>query len=383
MLGKPPKDKEERNFCKQTILGIVNGMGPKGLAKRLKCDERTWREYLEKFAATYPNEMAFRRLMVGQIASTGRVETFMGRDRTNTGRTAGSSPVPGSRSWSRSSDRTAIGSTFRPFQPRGRVLTCYIHRAWDAPVVRINGGRSTTLRPGESLTNRDYRFYDQTFLEFNLPIRNFAWRSIRRVRWNGEEAKYRGLDATARSLFNAICQGGTADIAKIMMLGVGPLLTKFGARLVLQIHDELVFEVPRDHVVAFIREAMSALSHPPCPGFAVPILLKPKHGTRFGALAWRDAKAIASLRPPRSAVLGLVAPVSSPGGLRGAIYRTRTCPRMRGTPRPVLSEHRWSLTSAPWWSFRRGVCIAAESSSPPWWEDRNCGHVTTSLSLMT
>ena len=41
MLGTPPKDKKERNFCKQTILGIVNGMGPKGLAKRLECDERT------------------------------------------------------------------------------------------------------------------------------------------------------------------------------------------------------------------------------------------------------------------------------------------------------------------------------------------------------
>ena len=43
MLGTPPKDKKERNFCKQTILGIVNGMGPKGLAKRLECDERTAR----------------------------------------------------------------------------------------------------------------------------------------------------------------------------------------------------------------------------------------------------------------------------------------------------------------------------------------------------
>ena len=301
MLGTPPKDKKERNFCKQTILGIVNGMGPKGLAKRLECDERTAREYLEKFAATYPNEMAFRRLMVGQIASTGRVETFMGRDRTDT-----------AHRWLVARPRVKILVSFKrsdrywldvsPLQPRGRVLTCFIHRAWDAHRGPNQWLKIYDAAAGGILTNRDYRLYDQTFLEFNLPIRNFAWRSIRRVRWNGEEAKYRGLDATARSLFNAICQGGTADIAKIMMLGVDPLLTKFGARLVLQIHDELVFEVPRDHVVAFIREAMSALSHPPCPGFAVPIVLEPKHGTRFGALAWRDAKAIASLRPPRSAV---------------------------------------------------------------------------------
>ena len=30
---------------------------------------------------------------------------------------------------------------------------------------------------------------------------------------------------------------------------------------------------------------------PTGPGFAVPIMLEPKHGTWFGALAWRDAKA--------------------------------------------------------------------------------------------
>ena len=80
------------------------------------------------------------------------------------------------------------------------------------------------------------------------------------------------------------------------------LLTRVGAQLVLQIHDKLVCEVSREHVVEFIREAVAALSHSPCPGFAVPIMLGPKHGTRFRALTWRDAKAIASLRPPRSAL---------------------------------------------------------------------------------
>ena len=209
-------------------------------------------DYLEKFASTYPNEMAFRRLMVGQIALTGRVETFMGRDRTDT-----------AHRWLVARPRVTILVSFKrsdrywldvsPLQPRGRVLTCYIHHAWDARPGRHQWRKIYDAAAGGILTNRDYRLYDQTFLEFNLPIRNFAWRSIRRVRWNGEEAKYRGLDATARSLFNSICQGGTADIAKIMMLGVGPLLAKFGARLVLQIHDELVFEVPRKHVERFLR----------------------------------------------------------------------------------------------------------------------------------
>ena len=81
---------------------------------------------------------------------------------------------------------------------------------------------------------------------------------------------------------------------------------------------------------------------PTGPGFAVPIMLEPKHGTWFGALAWRDAKAMHRCVRLGPLCLGLVAPVSSPGGLRGALYKTRACPRMRGTPRPVLSEHRFT-----------------------------------------
>ena len=347
MLGKPPKDKKERNFCKQTILGIVNGMGPKGLAKRLGCDERTARDYLEKFAATYPNEMAFRRLMVGQIALTGRVETFMGRDRTDT-----------AHRWLVASPRVKILVSFKrsdrywldvsPLQPRGRVLTCYIHRAWDARPGRHQWRKIYDAAAGGILTNRDYRLYDQTFLEFNLPIRNFAWRSIRRVRWNGEEAKYRGLDATARSLFNAICQGGTADIAKIMMLGVGPLLVKFGARLVLQIHDELVFEVPRERVVEFIREAMcrpeppagSRLRRPDRAG------AEARYSVRGSGVAGCPGDRVPASAPVRGGPAW--SPPCPPWVACGVpIYKTRACPRTRGTPRPVLSEHRFTVLQYP------------------------------------
>jgi DNA polymerase I-like protein with 3'-5' exonuclease and polymerase domains len=301
MLGQPPRDKHERNHCKQTILGIVNGMGPAGLAKRLGCDERTARDYLARFAAAYPNEMAYRRMIAHQIALTGRVTTFAGRDRTDT-----------AHRWLVARPRVTVLVTYRrgdrywldvtPLEPRLRVLTCYIHRAWDARPGPHRGALIYQAGPG-ILTPRDYRLYDQAALEYHLPVRNLAWRSIRRVRRRGEEAPYRGLDATVRALFNAICQGGTADLTKLMMLAAGPLLARHGAALLLQIHDELVFEVPRDNVVAFIREAVPALeAAAAAPGFAVPVVLEPKHGGRFGALAWRRARDVAGLRPPWPAV---------------------------------------------------------------------------------
>ena len=49
---------------------------------------------------------------------------------------------------------------------------------------------------------------------------------------------YKGLDGVVRSLFNAVAQGGTSDVVKQLMLGSASLCGRFGARLLLQIHDD-------------------------------------------------------------------------------------------------------------------------------------------------
>ena len=58
-------------------------------------------------------------------------------------------------------------------------------------------------------------------------------------------------------------QGTAADMIKIAMIEIDGALTEggFGARMVLQVHDELVFDVPeaeRDAVVALAREKMES-----------------------------------------------------------------------------------------------------------------------------
>jgi hypothetical protein len=166
-----------------------------------------------------------------------------------------------------------------PLRPSLRVLTSFVRRAWDART-----GRPLYDHRRGRLGRADRRLFVDRTLQYRLPVRNWGWRSIRRVRARGEEAVYEGFDATARSAFNFICQGGTADIAKRMMLRAQPVCARFGARLLLQIHDELVFEAPREQATEFQRVMWRVLEEPPLPSFRIPIVVEPKRGPRFGEL---------------------------------------------------------------------------------------------------
>jgi DNA polymerase-1 len=58
---------------------------------------------------------------------------------------------------------------------------------------------------------------------------------------------------------NFVMQGSNADIIKVAMIGIARRLQEEGrgARLVLQVHDELLLEVP-DREVAAIKELVRA-----------------------------------------------------------------------------------------------------------------------------
>ena len=277
-LKRPPADKAERNKFKVIVLSIVNGLGAPSLAKTLECTEAEAKAFLADFDANYPKVAAFKRLMNWQIRWTGQTSTFMGRTRTVT-----------AHRWLVTEPRVEILVSYRrgdaywldvvPLRPGAHVLTTFVLSAWNARTGRLiydsDRGR---------LTQRPYNIFTADKLQFNLPIRNWGWRSIRRVRVRGEEADYEGIDATARAAFNFICQGGTSDISKIMMLRSQPICEQFGARLLIQIHDELVFEVPKEKTSEFLRTMKPVLELPPVPKFAVPIVVEPKRGFFFGSL---------------------------------------------------------------------------------------------------
>ena len=91
-----------------------------------------------------------------------------------------------------------------------------------------------------------------------------------------------------RQAINAPLQGSAADIMKRAMIRVGPALqeAKLGARLLLQVHDELVFEVPKDEIDATIALVKNIMESAPSPAVSLSVPLVAEAGY---AANWAEA----------------------------------------------------------------------------------------------
>jgi DNA polymerase-1 len=89
--------------------------------------------------------------------------------------------------------------------------------------------------------------------------------------------------ATERVAINMPIQGAAADIIKIAMIRLDRELQRhaLAARMLLQVHDELVLEVPRDELDAAIPLATASMTQ------AYPLRVPVVVDARVGA-NWRD-----------------------------------------------------------------------------------------------
>jgi DNA polymerase I len=86
-----------------------------------------------------------------------------------------------------------------------------------------------------------------------------------------------------RSAANAPIQGSNADIIKIAMVRLHEVLKNYQARLLLQVHDELVFEIPPDEWEALQPQIKSVMEN--AVQLSVPLLVEARVGEN-----WMDTK---------------------------------------------------------------------------------------------
>ncbi|MCW5316306.1 DNA polymerase I [Nostoc sp. KVJ3] len=120
---------------------------------------------------------------------------------------------------------------------------------------------------------------------------DFTNNSLRRLKGSNPEdidlSKLKNLGAydagLLRSAANAPIQGSNADIIKIAMVRLHEVLKNYQARLLLQVHDELVFEIPPDEWEELQPQIKSVMEN--AVQLSVPLLVEARVGEN-----WMDTK---------------------------------------------------------------------------------------------
>jgi DNA polymerase-1 len=90
---------------------------------------------------------------------------------------------------------------------------------------------------------------------------------------NAKNASIRAFNE--RAAINARLQGTAADIIRRAMVRVEPALSAAGlnARMLLQVHDELIFEVPDNEVEPTLALVTQVMENAPAPAVALSVAL--------------------------------------------------------------------------------------------------------------
>jgi DNA polymerase I len=99
----------------------------------------------------------------------------------------------------------------------------------------------------------------------------------RKMHYPEIDAKNPSLRAfNERAAINARLQGTAADIIRRAMIRIDPALgaAKLSGRMLLQVHDELVFEVPKDEVAATLPVVRKVMEDAPMPALALHVPLQ-------------------------------------------------------------------------------------------------------------
>lgn len=180
--------------------------------------------------------------------------------------------------------------------PRDQVTADMRRRAKAINFGLMYGMGETRLAREQGITREEARRFMDAYFERFVGVRNFMNGAVEGAR-AGEavttilgrrrflpnlNSQNRGLRFEAeRVARNTPIQGTAADILKLAMIALGEGDVVPGARMILTVHDELVFEVPDAHVAEAekrIKEAMESAFV-----LDVPLVVDVGHGPSWGS----------------------------------------------------------------------------------------------------
>ncbi len=207
-----------RRVAKAVNFGVIYGQSPFGLSKMLGIEQLKAADFIRAYFAGYPGVSRFLESVIDQCRHDGFVRTILGRRRTIKGLGQGSGPLaPGG-----SPGETGTKQSIDVAAPDEQ----------DADMIEAEMAAEQTAvpqSPAAALPN---------------PL------------------KQRSL--AERTAINSVIQGSAADIIKLAMIKTYRRMKaeNLASRMLLQIHDELMFEVPPDEterMIALVREEMSGV----------------------------------------------------------------------------------------------------------------------------
>jgi DNA polymerase-1 len=202
---------EMRRVAKAVNFGVIYGQSPFGLSRMLGIEKSDAAKFIQAYFGGYPGVSQFLERTIAACRRNGCVTTILGRRRLIRGMEGGKSNDLAA------TDEPDLGS---PSPSTGEGL----------PAVSLSNGGE-----GEA-----------------LPINPSSSSALRQ----------RSL--AERTAINTVVQGSAADLIKLAMINIHRRLKseRLASRMLLQIHDELIFESPPDEIdrlVELIKTEMSGV----------------------------------------------------------------------------------------------------------------------------
>lgn len=213
-----PEGKKRRQSCKSIILGIMYGRGAKAISEQIHCSVKEAQKIVDKFFNAFPMVEDFINSTQNNAHHNGYVETVWGRKR-------------------RLPDMLLDDYEFNYIEGREPV-------GFDP--LDFNAKLDDGPKQVDVSTKKKYT---------KLLSNAYGWKAkqniINQAINEGISIKDNGgkIADASRQCVNSIIQGTSADITKYAMIAIGKdeKLNELGFKLLLQVHDEVIGECPREN----------------------------------------------------------------------------------------------------------------------------------------